>query len=87
MQHPINWILVMVGAILILLEILLGGVGVFDLILLGCAILLGGIAGILSGTPIVGGGVAAVLTILYATVGRRRIHRRRAEAHVPFRRR
>jgi len=87
MQHPVNWILVVAGAILVLLEVLLGALGGFDLLLLGCAILLGGVAGILSGTPIVGVAAAAILSLLYITVGRRRIHRKRPVSRFPFQRR
>jgi membrane protein implicated in regulation of membrane protease activity len=86
MQHPINWILIVVGAILVLLEVLLGALSGFDLLLLGCAILLGGVAGVLSGTPIVGVSVATILSLFYVIVGRRKIHRKRPVAHFPFQR-
>ena len=87
MLHPINWVLVVVGAVLVLLEVLLGAISGFDLLLLGCAILLGGLIGVLAGTPIVGGSVALVLSLLYVFVGRRRIHRKRLVPRFPFHKR
>ncbi len=86
MQHPVSWILIVVGAVLVLLEVLLGALSGFDLLLLGCGILLGGVAGVLSGSWIVGVAVAAILTLFYVIVGRRRIHRKRPAAHLPFQR-
>jgi membrane protein implicated in regulation of membrane protease activity len=86
MQHPINWILIVVGAILVLMEVLLGALSGFDLLLLGCGILIGGLAGVLSGTPITGIVVAALLSLFYVTFGRRRINRRRPVARFPFQR-
>ena len=87
MEHPVNWILIGIGAVLVLLEVLLGALSGFDLLLLGTAILIGGLAGVATGTPVIGLAAAALLSLLYLTVGRRRIHRRRDSAHIPFRRR
>jgi membrane protein implicated in regulation of membrane protease activity len=81
-----SWILIVVGAILVILEFLLGAMSGFDLLLLGAAILVGGIVGILSGTPVAGIATAVVLSIVYATFGRRRIHRRRPVPRFPFQR-
>jgi len=87
MQHPINWILIVVGAILVLLEVLLGALSGFDLLLLGIGILLGGLGGVVSGSPIAGLGIAAALSLFYVIFGRRRIHRKRPVARFPFQRR
>ncbi len=83
MSHSVSWVLVVVGAVLVVLEILLGALSGFDLLLLGSAILLGGAAGIVSGTPLVGIIAAAALSLAYF-VGRRRIHRRRPPSRIPF---
>ncbi len=83
MSHSVSWVLVVVGAILVVLEILLGAMSGFDLLLLGTAILLGGAAGVVTGTPLVGIIAAAALSLAYIA-GRRRIHRRRPASRIPF---
>lgn len=65
-----NWLLVIGGAFLILIEIALGGFAGFDLVLIGSAFVLGGGLGFAFGSPTVGYVMSAVLCILYIIVGR-----------------
>ena len=66
-----NWLLLVAGALLILVEVALGGFAGFDLILIGSAFLLGGGIGMVAGSPVVGFVVASVLCVAYIAVGRR----------------
>ena len=81
-----NWALIIAGAVLILVEVSFGGFAGFDLVLIGSSFLLGGAAGMFSGSAPVGFAVASVLCILYIAVGRRwvrsRIHRRSIASNV-----
>jgi membrane protein implicated in regulation of membrane protease activity len=76
MSNPINWILIIVGAVLVLLEVLLGAISGFDFLLLGSAILLGGVLGLFAGNGIVGLAAGGVLSLLYVFVGRKKIRNR-----------
>ena len=74
----INWLLVIAGAVLVLIEIILGAVTGFDLVLIGSALLLGGILGLLTKSAALGTAAAGLLALLYVFVGRKRIRNRLA---------
>ncbi len=76
MSQAINWILIIVGAVLVLLEVLLGAISGFDFLLLGSAILLGGILGLVTANAAAGVAAAGILSLLYVFVGRKRIRDR-----------
>jgi membrane protein implicated in regulation of membrane protease activity len=65
-----NWVLLLTGALMILVEVLLGGFAGFDLVLIGSTFVLGGAVGLMTHSPTVGLLVASVLCILYVAVGR-----------------
>ena len=73
-----SWLLVLGGAILVLVEVVLGGFAGFDLVLIGSAFILGGVAGLLTGNPTVAYVTAAVLGVAYIAVGRRLVRARLA---------
>ena len=77
-----NWnaALVIVGALLILVEVALGGFAGFDLVLIGSAFLLGGALGLLFGSVPVGLTVASIACVIYIVAGRRLVRRRLAHA-------
>lgn len=75
-----NWVLIVVGAILILVEAALGGFAGFDLVLIGSAFLLGGGLGLALGSPVAGFVAASVLCVFYIAAGRRMV---RARIHSP----
>lgn len=83
MSNPINWILIIVGAVLVLLEVLLGAISGFDFLLLGSAILVGGVLGLFTGNGILGVAAAGVLSLLYVFVGRKRIRNRLKRPSLP----
>jgi len=66
-----NWVLVITGAILILMEVLLGGFAGFDLVLIGSSFVVGGALGLALGSPVTGLVAASVLCLLYIAAGRR----------------
>lgn len=76
MASTVNWILIVVGAVLILVEIVLGAMMGFDFLLIGSAVLLGGVLGLLFGSASVGLAAAGVLAVAYVAVGRRGIRKR-----------
>jgi membrane protein implicated in regulation of membrane protease activity len=71
-----SWLLVLAGAILVLIEVVLGGFAGFDLVLIGSAFILGGVAGLLTGNPMVAYVSAAVLGVGYIVAGRRLVRER-----------
>ena len=73
---PLNWVLVIAGALMILLEVALGGFAGFDLVLIGSTFLIGGGIGMLAGSATVGLVAASVLCVAYVAVGRRFVRRR-----------
>lgn len=83
MEKPVSWILVILGAALILLEILLGAVSGFDFLLIGSAILAGGLVGLLTGQYLAGLVTAGVLSLLYVGFGRRRLRARLKRPGIP----
>jgi len=78
-----NWALLLVGAVLILVEVALGGFAGFDLVLIGSALALGGGIGLLLSNPTAGLLIASVLCVVYIAVGRRWVRSRVQARHVP----
>ncbi len=81
MDFDWGWALVILGAVMILLEVMLGGFAGFDLVLVGSTFVAGGAVGLLVGNPVVGGLTTAALCVAYIVIGRRylRDHLRPAE--------
>lgn len=71
-----NWVLVLVGALMILAEVVLGGFAGFDLVLIGTAFVLGGGIGFALGNPVTGLIASSVLCILYIVAGRKWVRSR-----------
>ena len=78
-----NWVLLLAGAFLILLEVGLGGFAGFDLVLIGSAFVVGGGAGMMTHSPTTGFIVASVLCIAYVVAGRRWVRSRIRAQRVP----
>jgi len=78
-----NWILVIVGVILILIEVVIGAASGFDFLLIGSAILIGGGLGLLVHSTAVGVATAGVLSLVYVFVGRSRIRGRLKRPGIP----
>jgi membrane protein implicated in regulation of membrane protease activity len=72
----INWILIVAGALLVLLEVVLGAITGFDLLLIGSALLAGGILGLVANSTPIGVAAAGVLALVYVFIGRKRIRSR-----------
>ena len=73
-----NWILILGGAALILLEVAMGGFAGFDLVLIGTAFALGGALGLWFQNVYLGMLVAGILCAIYILIGRRYVRRRLA---------
>lgn len=71
-----NWVLVVVGAVLVLVEVVLGGFAGFDLVLIGSSFAVGGILGLLAHSAAAGVVTASVLCVLYIVAGRRWVRAR-----------
>ena len=78
-----NWLLILAGALLVLIEVAAGGFAGFDLVLLGTALLLGGALGLWLQSTAVGLVIASVLCIAYIVAGRRWVRRRMQPRHSP----
>ena len=78
-----NWVLVVGGALLILVEVALGGFAGFDLVLIGSAFLLGGGIGMLTQSAVIGSAVASALCLGYIAVGRRWVRAHLKNQSVP----
>ncbi len=76
MSIPWNWALIVAGALLILLEVALGGFAGFDWVLIGSSFVVGGALGLLFRSTTVGLLVASGLCLLYVALGRRWVRRR-----------
>jgi membrane protein implicated in regulation of membrane protease activity len=76
MQMDWNWVLILAGAVLVLVEVALGGFAGFDLVLIGSSFVLGGILGLIVGSPVTGLVAASLLCIAYIVVGRRWVRAR-----------
>ena len=72
----LNWLLIIAGAVCVLTEVAMGGFAGFDLVLIGSAVALGGLTGLIVKNPITGLIVAAILSLLYIAVGRRWVRAR-----------
>lgn len=66
-----NWVLIVGGALLVLVEVALGGFAGFDLVLIGSTFLLGGAIGLAAGSAPAGFVIASVLCLAYIAIGRR----------------
>ena len=73
MNNSVNWILIIVGALAIVGEVILGAVTGFDLALLGVSLAAGGAAGLLFGSAEVGLFSAGAFAFLYLAFLRRKI--------------
>ena len=82
-MHFSNWLLIIAGAVMILLEVSLGGFAGFDLVLIGSTLVVGGGIGLLAHSTGVGIAAAAVLCLAYVAVGRRYVRRRTHTPNVP----
>lgn len=71
-----NWVLVIAGAVLVLIEVALGGFAGFDLVLIGSSFVLGGILGLAVGSPVTGLVTASLLCLVYIAAGRRWVRKR-----------
>lgn len=78
-----NWVLLLAGAGLILVEVALGGFAGFDLVLVGSAFVLGGALGMALGNTTVGFIVAAVGCLAYIAIGRRWMRKRLHTRNLP----
>lgn len=83
MEKPMSWILVILGAALILLEVMLGAVSGFDLLLIGSAVLAGGVVGLVTGQYVIGLVTAGLLSVLYVAFGRQRLRARLKRPGIP----
>ena len=83
MQSSLNWVLVVLGALLILLEIVLGAISGFDFLLIGSAMLVGGLLGLAVQSVGVGTATAGILALAYVFLGRRRIRDRLGRRNIP----
>ena len=77
-----NWVLLVAGALLILVEVAFGGFAGFDLVLIGSAFLLGGGLGLWTQNPALGLVVASALCVAYIAIGRRWVRARLTSRHV-----
>jgi membrane protein implicated in regulation of membrane protease activity len=71
-----NWVLLIGGACLILLEVALGGFAGFDMVLVGSAFMIGGALGLWFHNTNLASITAGVLCLAYLAVGRRWVRRR-----------
>jgi len=78
-----GWVLIISGALLILIEVALGGFAGFDLVLIGSAIMTGGAVGKWTHDTRLGLIVASVLCGVYILIGRRWVKSKLKVRHVP----
>ena len=78
-----NWVLMVLGALLILVEVALGGFAGFDLVLIGSAFVIGGVLGVLTGNASVGLIAASALCVIYIALGRRWVRQHFQPRSVP----
>jgi membrane protein implicated in regulation of membrane protease activity len=83
MRFDWNWTLLIGGALLVLVEVALGGFAGFDLVLIGSALIVGGAVGLATGNAGIGFGVASVLALAYIVFGRRWVRERMRAKHQP----
>ena len=77
------WVMIIGGALLILVEVALGGFAGFDIVLIGSAVMLGGAIGKWTHNPEVGFVVASLGCLLYLAAGRRYVRHRMQPTRVP----
>ena len=78
-----DWVLIVAGALLVLIEVALGGFAGFDLVLVGSTFIVGGAVGMALHNPAIGFVVAAVLCVIYIGVGRKMMRARMQTRHIP----
>ncbi|HTM00677.1 MAG TPA: NfeD family protein [Candidatus Omnitrophota bacterium] len=78
-----NWVLLIGGACMVLVEVALGGFAGFDMVLVGSAFMIGGAVGLWFHNANLASIVAAVLCLAYLGVGRRWVRRRIVSKHMP----
>jgi membrane protein implicated in regulation of membrane protease activity len=83
MSTLVTWLLIVVGALLVLCEVVMGAISGFDFLLIGSALLLGGLLGLLTQQPLLGLIAAGLLSLLYILIGRRRIRSRLRRPGIP----
>lgn len=83
MPSSLNWVLVVLGALLVLLEVVLGAISGFDFLLIGTAMLVGGLLGLATNSVVAGTATAGVLALAYVFFGRRRIRDRLSRRNTP----
>ena len=83
MELDWNWGLLIGGAILILLEVALGGFAGFDLVLIGSAFMVGGTVGLWTDNTNLAFIVGGLLCLLYLAAGRRWVRRNLRAKSVP----
>lgn len=71
-----NGVLVVVGALMVLIEVILGGFTGFDLVLIGSSLMLGGVIGFLLHNAPAGFIAASLLALGYIAIGRRWVRAR-----------
>ena len=71
-----NWVLVVTGALMVLVEVAFGGFAGFDLVLIGSAFVIGGGLGLILHSPLTGSLVASALCVAYILIGRRWVRAR-----------
>jgi membrane protein implicated in regulation of membrane protease activity len=76
-----GWVLIIAGALLILIEVALGGFAGFDLVLIGSAFMVGGAVGKWTHDTRLGLLVASALCALYIVAGRRWVRSRLKVQH------
>ncbi|MEK7824272.1 MAG: NfeD family protein [Candidatus Eisenbacteria bacterium] len=76
MESSWNWVLLVSGALLVLVEVAFGGFAGFDLVLIGSAFVVGGAVGLWTHNPALGLVVAAALCVVYIVAGRRWVRAR-----------
>jgi membrane protein implicated in regulation of membrane protease activity len=83
MELDWNWALLIGGALLILVEVALGGFAGFDLVLIGSAFMLGGAVGLWTDNTNLAWIVGGVLCLAYLAAGRRWVRRSLRVKSVP----
>lgn len=83
MNNSVNWMLVIVGALAIVGEVILGAVTGFDLALIGASLIAGGAVGLVFGSTKVGLFSAGALAFIYLAFLRRHIRARVSGADQP----
>lgn len=79
----VNWTLIIGGAILILVEVLLGAATGFDFLLIGSALLAGGVLGLFLKSSTIGFAAAGILALAYVFIGRRHVRNRFGRPGIP----